>query len=183
MARHFSSFFVLLFLTACFSCKQDKPTETPKEQSSAYAEFIGKMHENGLTTGNVLVYENGEIIYQNANGLRSIAPIDSLDLNSQFRLASVSKQFTGMAIMKLKEAEQLDYDQKVNAILTDFPYDQISIRQLLHHTSGLADYERLMHETFVREDSTKQYILGNDEILKQFYRIKPELEFQPGERW
>ena len=58
------------------------------------------------------VYENGEIIFESSNGLRSIDPIDSLTLNSQFRLASVSKQFTSVAIMKLKQEGKLDYDQK-----------------------------------------------------------------------
>lgn len=95
----------------------------------------------------------------------------------------MSKQFTGMAIMKLKEAGKLDYDQKVNTILTDFPYDSITVRQLLHHTSGLTDYERLIYENFEKADSTKQYILGNDEILEVFYRVDPELDFQPGEKW
>lgn len=172
-----------LFLACFFSCKKESKIEVEEEPKGEYAKFVDAMSAEGMSTGNILVYEKGEVVFKSSNGLRSINPVDSLDLNSQFRLASVSKQFTGMAIMKLKEAGTLEYDQKVNTILTDFPYDNISVRQLLHHTSGLTDYERLIAQNFVKEDSTKQYILGNDEILKEFYRVDPELDFNPGEKW
>ena len=75
------------------------------------------MKSKGLSTGNILVYEKGEIVFQSSNGLRTIDPIDSLTLNSQFRLASVSKQFTSVAVIKLKQEGKLDYDQKVSSIL------------------------------------------------------------------
>lgn len=170
---------VVCFLTVCFfSCKTEKKLET-----NTYSEFLNKLQEKGITTGNVLVYKNGEVIFKNTSGLRSINPKDSLTLKSQFRLASVSKQFTGMAIMKLKEAGKLDYDQKVKTILPDFPYPNITIRHLLYHTSGLTDYERLIAYNWKPEDSTKKYILGNDEIIKEFYRVNPKLDFKTGEKW
>jgi len=130
-----------------------------------------------------LVYENGEIVFQSSDGLRSIDPIDSLTLNSQFRLASVSKQFTGVAIMKLKQAGNLDYDQKVNTILTDFPHDNITIKHLLHHTSGIADYIKIINKNFIPQESARRYILGNNEILEIFYDTNPKLNFQPGEKF
>jgi CubicO group peptidase (beta-lactamase class C family) len=177
--RSITQFAIACFFTACFfSCNIEKKTELNK-----FDEFVTKLQTKGIATGNILVYESGDIVYKSSNGLRSINPMDSLDLNSQFRLASVSKQFTGMAIMKLKEAGTLDYDQKVNAILLDFPYDAITVRQLLHHTSGLTDYERVIADNFVKKDTTKTYILGNDEILELFYKVNPELDFQSGEKW
>jgi CubicO group peptidase (beta-lactamase class C family) len=151
--------------------------------TTVYAEFVDTMKARGLPTGNILVYEDGKVLFKSTNGLRAIHPTDSLDMNSQFRLASVSKQFTGMAIMKLKAAGKLDYDQEVHTILTDFPYKTITVRQLLHHTSGLTDYERIIDRHFVKADSTKQYILGNEAILEVFYRVHPKLDFQPGAQW
>ncbi|WP_179018535.1 serine hydrolase domain-containing protein [Winogradskyella forsetii] len=181
--RSITQFAIVCFFTACFfCCKTETNTET-KTEADTYNEFISNLKAKGIATGNILVYKDGNVIHKSSNGLRSINPLDSLDFNSQFRLASVSKQFTGMAIMKLKEMGKLDYDQKVNTILTDFPYDNITIRQLLHHTSGLTDYERLIAENFVKADTAKTYILGNDEILKAFYSVDPELDFQPGERF
>lgn len=170
---------VLIILT---SCDQKKNTiKTSKAEQ--YEKFVSEMKLRGFNTGNILVYENEEVIFKSSNGLRTINPIDSLTLESQFRIASVSKQFTGVAIMKLKQAGQLDYDQKVSTILTEFPYDNITVRHLLNHTSGLGDDEELIDEHFVPQDSTKRYILGNNEILEVFYRVKPKLYFKPGERF
>ncbi len=171
---------LVCLISACFfSCKKDGD----ETNNNAYAEFVNKMQDRGIVTGNILIYEEGKIVYQNSYGLRAINPKDSLTLNSQFRLASVSKQFTGMSIMKLKEAGKLDYDQKVNEILPEFPYNNISVRHLLNHVSGLTDYERLIDQNWTAEDSTKTYVLGNDEIIKEFHRVSPELDFQPGEKW
>ena len=169
-------------LILSFSNCEQKETSLNSEVKQ-YAKFISDMRSKGFTTGNILVYENGEIVFQSSDGLRSIDPIDSLTLNSQFRLASVSKQFTGVAIMKLKQAGNLDYDQKVNTILTDFPHDNITIKHLLHHTSGIADYIEIIKENFVSQNSTKRYILGNNEILDIFYDTNPKLNFQPGEEF
>ena len=175
--------FVLIgLLILSFSNCEQKETSLNSEVKQ-YAKFISDMRSKGFTTGNILVYENGEIVFQSSDGLRAIDPIDSLTLNSQFRLASVSKQFTGVAIMKLKQAGNLDYDQKVNTILTDFPHDNITIKHLLHHTSGIADYIEIIKENFVSQNSTKRYILGNNEILDIFYDTNPKLNFQPGEEF
>ena len=171
-----------LLILSFSSCKQ-KETSLTNSKVNQYAKFISDMKSKGFTTGNILVYENGEIVFQSSDGLRSIDPIDSLTLNSQFRLASVSKQFTGVAIMKLKQAGNLDYDQKVNTILTDFPHDNITIKHLLHHTSGIADYIEIIKENFVSQNLTKRYILGNNEILDIFYDTNPKLNFQPGEEF
>jgi CubicO group peptidase (beta-lactamase class C family) len=169
---------VCLFTTCLFSCSEKTKTEV-----NVYAEFIHKMNKKGITTGNILIYKNGKVIYKNADGLRNTKSKDSLTLDSQFRLASVSKQFTGMSIMKLKEMGKLDYDQTVTSILPEFPYPTITVRHLLHHISGLTDYERLLDKNWKPEDSTKKYILGNDEIIKEFYRVNPALDFEPGEKW
>lgn len=168
-----------LFIICLFSCKDIKTNN----DINTYDEFINKINDKGFTTGNILVYKNGEIVYQNSDGLRTIDTKEPLTLNSQFRLASVSKQFTGMSIMKLKEAGKIDYDQTVKSILPEFPYDNITVRHLLHHISGITDYEQLIDENWKPEDSTKTYILGNDEIIKEFYRVNPELDFPSGERW
>ena len=173
---------VVLLLVSFSSCKQND-TSFINYQANQYSEFILDMKSKGLSTGNILVYENGEIIFQSSNGLRSIDPIDSLTLNSQFRLASVSKQFTSVVIMKLKQEGKLDYDQRVSTILNDFPHDNITIKHLLQHTSGISDYIKIINENYVPQNSTKRNILGNNEILDIFYNSNPKLKFQPGEKY
>jgi CubicO group peptidase (beta-lactamase class C family) len=180
--KPFIPFSLICLLIVSFSSCIIKE-KSGNEQVKQYEKFVSEMKSRGFNTGNILVYEKGEVIFESSNGLRTINPIDSLTLESQFRLASVSKQFTGVAMMKLKQAGKLDYDQKVNTILPDFPYDNISIRHLLHHTSGLDDYEEIIEEYFIPQDPTKRYILGNNEILKIFFDVNPDLIFQPGEEW
>ena len=173
--------FSLIFISFC-SCNQNVSSLTCS-QANKYSEFISCMKSMGLSTGNILVYEKGEIVFQSSNGLRTIDPTDSLTLNSQFRLASVSKQFTSVAVMKLKQEGKLDYDQKVSSILNDFPHDNITIKHLLQHTSGIADYIKIISQDYVPQNSTKRDILGNDEILDIFYNSNPKLKFKPGEKY
>ena len=173
--------FSLIFISFS-SCNQNVSSLTCS-QANKYSEFISCMKSKGLSTGNILVYEKGEIVFQSSNGLRTIDPIDSLTLNSQFRLASVSKQFTSVAVMKLKLEGKLDYDQKVSSILNDFPHDNITIKHLLQHTSGIADYIKIINQDYVPQNSTKRDILGNDEILDIFYNSNPKLKFKPGEKY
>ena len=173
---------IALIVLSFISYKQ-KDKSLTISKSNQYSKFISEMKSKGITTGNILVYENGEIVFQSSDGLRSIDPIDSLSLDSQFRLASVSKQFTGVAIMKLEQAGSIDYDQKVKTILTDFPHDNITIKHLLHHTSGIADYIKIVNKNFIPQESTRRYILGNNEILEIFYDTNPKLNFQPGEKF
>lgn len=179
-------FFKYILLSLIFisfsSCNQNVSSSTCS-QANKYSEFISCMKSKGLSTGNILVYEKGEIVFQSSNGLRSIDPIDSLSLNSQFRLASVSKQFTSVAVMKLKQEGKLDYNQKVSSILNDFPHDNVTIKHLLQHTSGIADYIKIISQNYVPQNSTKRDILGNNEILDIFYNSNPKLKFQPGEKY
>ena len=174
---------LLALIVLSFSSYKQKEKSLTNSKSNQYSKFISEMKSKGITTGNILVYENGEIVFQSSDGLRSIDPIDSLSLDSQFRLASVSKQFTGAAIMKLKQAGSIDYDQRVKTILTDFPHDKITIKHLLHHTSGIADYIKIINKNFVPQESARRYILGNNEILEIFYDTNPKLNFQPGEKF
>ena len=181
MKLFFKYILVSLIFISFNSCKIDSSLTC--SQANNYSEFISCMKSKGLSTGNILVYEKGEIVFQSSNGLRTIGPIDSLTLNSQFRLASVSKQFTSVAVMKLKQEGKLDYYQKVSSILNDFPHDNITIKHLLQHTSGIADYIKIISQNYVPQNSTKRDILGNNEILDIFYNSNPKLKFQPGEKY
>jgi CubicO group peptidase (beta-lactamase class C family) len=58
----------------------------------------------------------------------------------RFNIASVSKTFTTVSILQLKEKGKIDIDKPVKKYLPEFPYNDIKIRHLLSHTSGLLDY-------------------------------------------
>jgi len=175
---HLAAIFSLLLLPSCHA--------QPDIRTGRYARFLSEAHARGQFNGVVLAFDQGKVIYQGASGIRSIDPLDTLDLDSQFRLASVSKQFTAMAIMMLKESGKLRYDQDIRDFIPELPYAGITIRQLLHHVSGLPDYERLMDMNWKPElkfDDPARYTDGNPEIIRMLVAKKPPVLFQPGEQW
>lgn len=134
------------------------------------------MHQHAQKgfSGVLLVANNKEPLYHKAFGYREFAqkiPLQSTDI---FELASVSKQFTTMIIMMLKEKGKLNYDDPVEKYL-NIPYKNISIRHLLTHTSGLPDYQDIMDKYW-----DKSKVAGNTEILEYLNRYHPPNLFEPG---
>lgn len=171
----------LLLLGMLASCNAQQPQEPNR-----YEQYLSEASVRGQFNGVALVYDKGKVVYEGAFGLRSIDPLDSLTVNSQFRLASVSKQFTAMAIMILKEQGKLSYDQDIRDFMPELPYAGITIRNLLQHTSGLPDYEPLMDQNWKTElkyDDPARYTDGNADVLRMFVLKKPPVYFEPGEQW
>ncbi len=94
----------------------------------------------------VLVRREGRTILGRGYGARELRTFATIDAGTNFRLASCSKQFTAMSIMLLVKDGKLRYEEKLTEVFPEFPaYGKvITIRDLLNHTSGLADYEDLM---------------------------------------
>ncbi len=125
----------------------------------------------------VLIAEKGKITYEKAFGYREFAQQAPLKKSDIFELASVSKQFTAMVIMMLKEKGLLQYDDPVEKYL-NIPYKGISIRNLLTHTSGLPDYQDIMDQHW---DKTK--VAGNENIIAYLNQYAPPKLFEPGTKY
>ena len=128
-------------------------------------------------SGVVLIAENGKLVYQKAFGYRESEKQIPLQTSDIFELASVSKQFTAMIIMMLKEKGKLKYDDSVSKYL-DIPYKGITIRNLLTHTSGLPDYQDIMDKYW---DKTK--VAGNPDCIEYLNKYAPPKRFEPGEKY
>src|SRR5271155_853113 len=89
-----------------------------------------------------LVKRDGKILLSRGYGLRRLGSKDQIDSQTNFRLASFTKQFTAMGIMLLVHDGKLRYDQSLTEIFPNFPAygKSITVRNLLNHTSGLPDY-------------------------------------------
>ena len=171
----------ILFLSLLTSCHAQ-----PEAEPNKYKQYLSEASARGQFNGTALVFDQGNVVCQGAFGIRSIDPVDSLDVNSQFRLASVSKQFTAMAVMMLKESGKLRCDQDIRDFIPELPYEGITIRQLLHHVSGLPDYEPLMDQNWkpqLQTDDPARYTDGNADIIKMLAKLKPPVFFKPGEKW
>jgi len=106
---------------------------------------VTKPEEPGLA---VLVKANGQVVFAKGYGVRELRTHAKIAPETNFRLASFTKQFTAMAIMLLVHDGKLRYDDHLTDIFADFPaYGKaITVRNLLNHTSGLPDYEDLMEK-------------------------------------
>jgi len=94
----------------------------------------------------VLVTQNGRAVFAKGYGLADLETKTPCTTNTNFRLASVSKQFTAMCVLKLAEQKKLRLDERLTDFFPEFPaYGRdITVSHLLSHTSGLLDYEDLI---------------------------------------
>ena len=91
----------------------------------------------------VSVSKNGEPIWIKSYGLANLETGDPVEMMTNFRLASVTKQFTAICIMILKEKGKLSYDNSLRDLLPEFPQyaEGITVLHMLQHTSGIRDYD------------------------------------------
>ncbi len=96
----------------------------------------------------VMVIKNGQPILAKAYGMANFETKTPCSTNTNFRLASVTKQFTAMSILILSERGKLSLDDKITKFFPEFPEygKQITVRHLLTHTSGMIDYEDVIPE-------------------------------------
>ncbi|WP_339704362.1 serine hydrolase domain-containing protein [Algoriphagus aquimarinus] len=128
-------------------------------------------------SGVILVAENGKILLAEAMGMRAYENRSLLHEDDIFELASISKQFTAMMIMMCKEKGLLDFDDKLSKYI-EIPYPNITIRNLLTHTSGLPDYQAIMDAHW-----DKSKVAGNQDILEYLRKYAPVKSFDPGDKY
>jgi len=132
--------------------------------------FQRKFKRQGFN-GAVLIAQSGVTIYKNAFGYRDFSSKTPLCLNSAFQLASISKTFTGVAVLMMAQEGKLRLDDSIQRFLPGFPYHGITISDLLSHRSGLPNY--------LYAFENKRKLAGrppsNDTILKWFTEADPLL--------
>jgi CubicO group peptidase (beta-lactamase class C family) len=155
------------------------------QKSQKLDSLFQKLSSDKEFNGNVLIAEKGKVIYKNSFGLANEISKEKLNANSIFELASVSKQFTAFAIVILKEKGKLNYDDKIGAFLPQLSfYKNVTIRNLLSHTSGLPDYMKILDSLLIDETwDNKTKIATNNDILNVYKKNQPKLLFEPNEKW
>ncbi|MEA5444924.1 serine hydrolase [Gammaproteobacteria bacterium AB-CW1] len=159
---------LLLLLTACANGHQPSPYQAAMEQ--AYAP-----DQPGATA---VVSREGEILFQGAAGLVHMELGLPLEAEHRLRLASVSKQYTAAAILKLADEGKLALDDPLERFLPDYPQGEVTVHQLLNHSSGIASYTSIpgyMMDERIRRD------LGTHDLIQVFADREPD--FEPGEDW
>lgn len=126
----------------------------------------------------VLVMKNGKTLYKDAYGLANIDAHTSLTTQTNFRMASVSKQFTAACIILLENRKKLSYEDNLLKFFPDFNPEvgsKIKVKHLLTHTSGILDYEEL-----IPDNQTEQ--ISDADVLK-FLQNQSKVYFKEGSKF
>jgi CubicO group peptidase (beta-lactamase class C family) len=127
----------------------------------------------------VAIMKDGKTLYEHGYGMADLDHNVPITTATVFNVGSIAKQFTGAAILMLAQDGKLSLDDPIRKYLAELPDFgvPITLRQMLAHTSGLRDYEILLHFDGWRLDSPD--LLTNDDIFYVLSRQK-ELNFPPG---
>ena len=133
-----------------------------------------RLNKKGVFNGTILYAEHGKEVYSGAFGYADFRKRDSMNIDDAFQLASVSKMFTATAIMLLQQDRKLDYEDTLGRFIPEFPYGNITIRQLLTHRSGLSRYMSLADKYW---DVNKA--ISNEDVIDLFVKHIPAPYFKP----
>jgi len=142
--------------------------------------FFEKNWPNNSMNGGFLVAKNGQIIYEKYEGNSNFSKDEKIDQNTPIHIASVSKVLTATAVLRLIDREKLTLEDKVSSILPAFPYEEITIKMLLNHRSGLPNYAYFADDTKIWPRSK---MLHNQDILDLLAKHKFGLYFKPDRKF
>jgi CubicO group peptidase (beta-lactamase class C family) len=139
--------------------------------------LIGKAVQLNRFNGSVLVSRKGHVVYEKAFGYQNADKKVPNTSNTIYQIGSTTKEFTAALILKLAEQHKLDIEDKLSKYFPDYKYaDQINIRQLLTHTSGIYEFLR---DPEVAKGSAEP---KSKEKLLTYFMDKP-LDFTPGSQF
>ena len=143
------------------------------------------MDKPGHPGAGLLVIDHDEIVYRKGYGLADLETQRPITADSSFYLASISKQFTAMAIMLLAEQRKLSFEDRLPAYFPQFPPwgAEISLRHLLHHTSGLPGYIHFFSSSERIPEFTRDITgVTNEAVLERVMHL-PRTDFPVGTQY
>ena len=189
-----SIIFSWLIIISIFFSSCEEPQEaaivrfTPKVIEYDYSDstlfhridsFFENRHRASHFNGVALFAQNGKIVYNKAFGFSNFNTKDSLQNSDAFQLASVSKTITAIAVLQMVEDSLIHLDQTIQDFIPNFPYEKITIRQLLSHRSGLPNYMYFVDNIWANKDSS----INNNEMLMIMQQDTPKPYYLPDVRY
>jgi len=130
-------------------------------------------------SGSVLIAKSGNIIYQKTFGTLDYASQYPLDSNSLFEIGRITEEFTAAAILLLKEEGKLKLTDPITKYLPELPYNTVTIKHLLTHTSGLPDY----YDAIMQGKWGTEKLATNADIVKSLAAAKVPLAWESGKKY
>lgn len=168
----------VLLAAASFAQGQLAVDQIPAELQQKIDQMAEQgLAQTGVPSASVAIVQDGKIAYTHAYGKARLDPAEAADPSMRYSIGSISKQFTAAAVLMLEQEGKLSIEDPVGKYLPDLTQaSDVTIRELLSHTSGYQDYwpeDYLMPP--MQEPTTAQHILD-------VWGKKP-LDFAPGTRW
>lgn len=198
------SFLLLaVIIVACNTSSRDKK---PKDDSLQYypptpvkinqqefrryyrelSSFLDTSLLNKGFNGGILIAKDGEVIYEKYIGKIDLRKKDSLTSSTPLHIASTSKTFTAIAILRMVEETKLSLNDSLEKFFPHFPYPGITVKMLLTHRSGLPNYLYFMSDNkwgiLPNKKWNRQYASNND-VLKMMYDKRPDPTGKPDGRF
>ena len=175
-------FLVLLLLLSNTAAFTEGPADAKnKDPRKSKVDALFKQWDSTASPGCALaVIQDGQIVYKRGYGMADLEHGIPISSKSIFYIGSTSKQFVSFSILLLEEQRKLSLDDDIRKFIPEFPqYDErITIRHLIHHTSGIRDYLTLWS---LAGNSYLDY-MPEDAVLELICNQK-ELNFAPGTRF
>ncbi len=157
---------------------ESTPEESIVQNLNSYFEQCEALQ---ICNGTVLVVEGGETLFSKTMGITGVRPDQKLSDDHQFDIGSITKQFAAAAIMRLNDKGLLSFDDDLRSHLPDLPYEGITLRHLLNHTSGLP--EAFGHYTQLYRSGQVNNNITNDHLLSVLVKERIPMVSKPGEKW
>lgn len=167
---------LLVLLSIGSACAQQPPDGRAAKVDSLFA-HLHKTTSPGLA---VLVVQDGRVLLRKGYGMASLEHQIPITPATVFDIASVSKQFAGMAVAMLAEGGKISLDDDIRKYIPELPDfgHKITISHLVHHTSGLRDWPGALSVAGWRMDD----VISFEQILTMAYRQR-DLNFTPGSEY
>lgn len=149
--------------------------EMEKYRAGSQAWFDTSLKTSGFN-GGVIVAKKGNVVFESYQGTAHLGSTDTITASTPFHIASVSKTFTAMAVLKLQQEGKLNIDDELVKYFPSFNYPGVTIRTLLNHRSGLPNYlyffEKLKWDKkkFARNEDVLDYLVTKKSLLQNITR-------------
>lgn len=138
-------------------------------------EYMNRLDSKGYFNGSILVAKKGEILLSKGYGKSNIEHNVINSPQTKYRIGSITKSFTAISILQLKEQGLLNLHDSLDQFLEGFPFgDKVTVHNLLNHTSGIPNFTD--HKDYWKKEMRLPKTIG--EMLDS-YKLFP-LDFEPG---
>ncbi len=161
------------------------PTPAPlskqkvREHNRVLTEFFqDKLIRRGFN-GGIVIAKDGAILYEKYVGREDLRGTTAMTDSTSLHIASTSKTFTGMAVLRLAQESKLSLDDTLQKFFPGLPYPGITVQMLLNHRSGLPNYVYFVPNS----KWDKKKFVTNEDVLNILYTEKPYRSYAPGRRF